>query len=201
MIADDKAKSRRYFDRHSRTGLNRNGYWRHDYSATTRILLAHGVKRHIDIGCGNGAFLEYLGRASRDVELHGLDYSEEMVKRSRERLPRARIAQGDAENMPLGSGVFDGVSCHMSIHHYPHPEKALAEMYRILAPGGIVLINDLTGPLWLIHLMNWSFQHWNTGDHAVYARAEMEWMLWRAGFHDVGSRSITPFTYVCTGVK
>ena len=64
-----------------------------------------------------------------------------------------------------------------------------------------MLINDLTGPRWLIRLMNWSFRHWNTGDHAVYARTDMEQMLRSAGFRDVRSHSITPFTYVCQGIK
>lgn len=198
---DDKAKSRKYFDRHSRTGLNREGYWRHDYKATVAILLEHGVGKHIDIGCGNGAFLAYLGKKAPRVSLHGLDYSPQMVQRSRERLPSAVIVEGDAERMPLADAAFDGVSCHMSIHHYPHPEQALLEMHRILGKGGLVLINDLTGPGWLIRLLNWSFRHWNTGDHAVYARKQMEEMLKAAGFTRVESRLLTPFTYVCFGVK
>ena len=129
---------------------------------------------HIDIGCGNGAFLSYMHTIDPEIAIHGLDYSAEMVSRSRERLPNAEIVEGDAENMPLPDRSFDGVSCHMSIHHYPHPERALSEMNRILVKDGIVLINDLTGPRWLIRLMNWSFKHWNTGDHEVYPREKME---------------------------
>ncbi|MBQ4512436.1 MAG: class I SAM-dependent methyltransferase [Anaerolineaceae bacterium] len=122
---DDKAKSRQYFNGHSSTGINRNGYWSHDYKATTAVLLDHKVTNHIDIGCGNGAFLAYLHAAAPEITIHGLDYSAEMVSRSRERLSCADIVEGDAEKMPLPDEAFDGVSCHMSIHHYPHPEKAL----------------------------------------------------------------------------
>ena len=89
----------------------------------------------------------------------------------------------------------------MSIHHYPHPELALSEMYRILSLGGIVLINYLTGPDWLFRLANRSFQYWNTGDHAVYARKTMEIMLRAAGFRNIKSRNLTPFSYVCCGSK
>jgi len=103
--------------------------------------------------------------------------------------------------MPLKDHSYDAVTCHMSIHHYPHPEKALAEMYRILKPGGAVLINDLTGPDWLIRWMNRSFKTWNTGDHAIYSCAEMERMLKRAGFRNVRSELLTPFTYLAQGVK
>jgi len=198
---DDKAKSKQYFNRHSSTGVNRNGYWNRDYKVTAKILTEAGVNRHIDIGCGNGAFLEYLHNIAPEIALHGLDYSAEMVKRSRERLPIAEITEGDAEDIPLPDNTFDGVSCHMSIHHYPHPDSALSEMYRILKPGGIVLINDLTGPAWLIRLMNRSFRYWNTGDHAVYTRETMETMLRDAGFREIRSRNLTPFSYVCCGLK
>lgn len=198
---DDKAKSRQYFNGHSSTGINRNGYWSRDYKATTAVLLDHKVTNHVDIGCGNGAFLAYLHAAAPEITIHGLDYSAEMVRRSRERLPGADIVEGDAENMPLPDESFDGVSCHMSIHHYPHPEKALSEMHRILTKNGIVLINDLTGPKWLIRLMNKSFKHWNTGDHAIYPRKEMESMLRTAGFRNIKSRNLTPFSYICVGIK
>ena len=58
---DDKQKSKKYFDGHSRTFVNRNGYWNYDYRLTSRILKKRNVKKLIDIGCGNGAFLEIYG--------------------------------------------------------------------------------------------------------------------------------------------
>ena len=198
---DDKAKSRQYFNRHSITGMNRNGYWSHDYHVTAEKIIEAGGKNHIDIGCGNGAFLAYLQEKAPSLSLSGLDYSEEMVRQSRKRIPEAMLKEGDAEDMPLPGDGFDSVSCHMSIHHYPHPEKALAEMHRILREGGMVLINDLTGPVWLVRCMNFLFRYLKTGDHAVYTRAEMEGMMKKAGFCKVESQMVTPFTYVCTGIR
>ena len=118
---DDKQKSKKYFDGHSRTFVNRNGYWNYDYRITSRILKKRNVKKLIDIGCGNGAFLEMFHKLSPGTKLAGLDLSHEMVLRSRERLPEADITEGDAEEMPFEDGAFDAVSCHMSIHHHPHP--------------------------------------------------------------------------------
>jgi demethylmenaquinone methyltransferase/2-methoxy-6-polyprenyl-1,4-benzoquinol methylase len=198
---DDKQKSRKYFDGHSSTFVNRNGYWNYDYRLTSRILKKRNVKKLVDIGCGNGAFLEMFHKLSPGTKLAGLDLSYEMVLRSRERLPEADITEGDAEKMPFEDGAFDAVSCHMSIHHHPHPEKSLAEMYRILGNNGTVVINELTGPKWLRRFMNWCFTKWPTGDHAVYSRAEMEQMLHAAGFQNIRSRMITPFTYVSVGRK
>ena len=74
-------------------------------------------------------------------------------------------------------------------------------MYRILGNNGTVVINELTGPEWLRRFMNWCFTKWPTGDHAVYSRAEMEQMLHAAGFQNIRSRMITPFTYVSVGRK
>ena len=116
---DDKQKSKKYFDGHSSTFVNRNGYWNHDYRLTSRILKKRNVKKLIDIGCGNGAFLEMFHKLSPGTKLAGLDLSHEMVLRSRERLPEADITEGDAEGMPFEDGAFDAVSCHMSIHHHP----------------------------------------------------------------------------------
>ena len=79
------------------------------------------------------------------------------------------------------------------------PDADMAEFKR---KHKIVLINDLTGPDWLlIRLANRSFRYWNTGDHAVYARQTMEAMLRNAGFCDIKSRNLTPFSYVCCGSK
>ena len=198
---DDKQKSKKYFDGHSSTFLNRNGYWSYDYRLTSRILKKRNVKKLIDIGCGNGAFLEMFHKLSPGAKLAGLDLSNEMVLRSRERLPEADITEGDAEKMPFEGGTFDAVSCHMSIHHHPHPENSLSEMYRILMDNGTVVINELTGPKLLRRFMNWCFTKWPTGDHAVYSRAEMEQMLRTAGFQNIRSRMITPFSYVSVGRK
>ncbi len=198
---DDKQKSRTYFNQHSSTILNRNGYWNYDYRITSKILKRRKVKNLIDIGCGNGAFLSVFHETSPETKLSGLDISREMVERSRERNPKAEIVEGDAENMPFESKSFDAVSCHMSVHHHPHPASSLAEMYRIMDVGGTVLINELDGPAWLRRLMNWCFTWWKTGDHAVYSRREMEEMLRRAGFRCIRSHKISPISYVCVGRK
>ncbi len=198
---DDKQKSKAYFNRHSRTVVNKNGYWSHDYRITAEELGRRNVRNLIDIGCGNGAFLAFFHTHSPDAKLSGLDLSHEMVVRTRERLPDSNIVEGDAEAMPFADESFDAVSCHMSIHHHPHPEKSLSEMYRILENNGLVVINELTGPKWLRKFMNWCFTKWETGDHAVYSRQEMRQMMEEAGFKNIRSKLITPFTYMIVGVR
>ncbi len=198
---DDKQKSKAYFNRHSSTVVNKNGYWSYDYRITAKELQRRNVRNLIDIGCGNGAFLAFFHTHSPSAKLSGLDLSHEMVVRSRERLPGSNIVEGDAEAMPFADESFDAVSCHMSIHHHPHPEKSLSEMYRILEKNGIVVINELTGPKWMRKFMNRCFTKWETGDHAVYSRPEMRQMMEEAGFKNIRSKLITPFTYMAVGFR
>ena len=63
------------------------------------------------------------------------------------------------------------------------------------------ILGILPIPKLLRRFMNWCFTKWPTGDHAVYSRAEMEQMLHVAGFQNIRSRMITPFTYVSVGRK
>jgi SAM-dependent methyltransferase len=55
---------------------------------------------------------------------------------------RAVPIQGDSERLPFGDGAFDVVTCTNSFHHYPHQDWAVAEMYRVLKPGGRLFLLD-----------------------------------------------------------
>src|SRR4029079_13648594 len=50
--------------------------------------------------------------------------------------------QGDSERLPFKSGAFDAVTCANSFHHYPHQQQAVAEMHRVLKPGGPLPLVD-----------------------------------------------------------
>jgi ubiquinone/menaquinone biosynthesis C-methylase UbiE len=141
---DAKTKSRDYFNNHRRSRLAGGGYWRHDYKYAFSIIKKIKPENLIDIGCGPGAFLSEVSRLFPDVQLNALDLSEEMIEETRNRLSGKVIATvGDSENMPLEDEQYQVVTCNMSIHHYPHPQKAVNEMYRILKNGGYLLLNDM----------------------------------------------------------
>ena len=50
--------------------------------------------------------------------------------------------QGDSERLPFPADAFDVVTCANSFHHYPHQDRAVAEMYRVLKPGGRLFLVD-----------------------------------------------------------
>jgi ubiquinone/menaquinone biosynthesis C-methylase UbiE len=55
---------------------------------------------------------------------------------------RIMPVQGDSERLPFASGSFDVVTCANSFHHYPRQDRAVAEMRRVLVPGGKLLLID-----------------------------------------------------------
>ena len=50
--------------------------------------------------------------------------------------------QADSERLPFAAGTFDVVTCANSFHHYPHQDRAVAEMHRVLHPGGRLILID-----------------------------------------------------------
>ncbi len=197
-----KQKSENYFNRHRKSRLARGGYWRHDYRFQLEEIGKRNPERLIDIGCGPGAFLCRVEEAFPEIQLNALDISEEMILQTRERLSDSAIATvGDSENMPLADGQYDVVTCNMSIHHYPHPEKALGEMFRILKPGGALLLNDMDCAAPIRAFANWIFPKLPGGDVKMYNRAEIEGMMSSAGFKGIRYRKISPFSFQCVGEK
>ena len=94
--------------------------------------------RWIDIGCGNGAFTELLVERCAPAEVQGVDPSEGQLAFARGR-PAARVAtfeRGDAMALPFEAGRFDAAVMALVIFFVPDPAKGVAEMARVLRPGG-----------------------------------------------------------------
>ena len=156
----------------------------------------------IDIGCGPGGFLCAVQKRFPDIQLNALDLSEEMVRETQERLgPSAVAIVGDSEHMPLESEQYEIVTCNMSIHHYPHAQDAVNEMYRILKPGGTLLLNDMDCASPIRALANWAFPRLPGGDVKMYTRREITQMIQEAGFGRWYYRKISPFSFLCTARK
>lgn len=96
--------------------------------------------RWIDVGCGNGAFTELLIERCAPVEVQGIDPSEGQLAFARTR-PAARVAefrQGDAMALPFPADRFDAAVMALVIVFVPDPAKGVAEMARVVRPGGMV---------------------------------------------------------------
>ena len=96
--------------------------------------------RWLDVGCGNGAFTEMVVDRCAPASVDGIDPSEGQLAFARTR-PAARLAQfrqGDAMAQPFADNAFDVAVMPLVIFFVPEPRKGVAEMVRVVAPGGIV---------------------------------------------------------------
>ncbi|MEU5405636.1 class I SAM-dependent methyltransferase [Nocardia asteroides] len=143
------------------TGLVMTGLRRYNlftavfFLGRQRTLLAEFVaragitpgRRTLDIGCGPGKLVRASGDAAGPSGLAtGVDPSEVAVadNRRRDRAGRYRYERGPAQELPFGDTEFDVVTCTFVMHHIPerHRSAALAEMARVLRPGGTLLLAD-----------------------------------------------------------
>ena len=93
-----------------------------------------------DIGCGNGAFSEVIVERCAPVEVQGIDPSAEQVEfaRQRHRPGVAQFQQGDAMALPFATNSFDAAAMALVIFFVPRPAVGVAEMARVVRPGGSV---------------------------------------------------------------
>jgi ArsR family transcriptional regulator len=99
-----------------------------------------------DLGAGEGTLSLLLTRRAERVI--AVDHSQKMIDyvceiAQRNGVKNLEYRLGDLEELPLKNAEADLVLLHQSLHHALHPEKALAEAYRIAKPGGRVVVMDL----------------------------------------------------------
>lgn len=116
-------------------------------------MLRAGVGSHVlDVGCGTGADVRALAaRVGPGGRVVGLDSSEQQIARARPAGPGSapvEFLHGEADALPFADGTFDVARAERVLQHVPDPGAAVAEMLRVVKPGGQVLITDPDHGMW-----------------------------------------------------
>jgi ubiquinone/menaquinone biosynthesis C-methylase UbiE len=156
--------------------------------------------RILDVGCGTGLFAARIREALPNAEVVGIDLVTGMLAEGRRRweylAPEVMPVRGDSERLPFASGSFDFVTCANSFHHYPHQDRAVQEMQRVLRPGGRLMIIDgyRDAPWgWFIYDVCVTFREGNV--HHASSRRFRD-LMGRAGLQAVAQkvhRGLAPF--------
>jgi ubiquinone/menaquinone biosynthesis C-methylase UbiE len=102
-------------------------------------------KQVLEVSCGHGGGASYLVRTFRPASYTGLDFNADGIAfcRTRHKLPALDFVHGDAQNLPFAEQSFDAVINVEASHAYPRLPRFLAEVVRVLRPGGHFLYADL----------------------------------------------------------
>jgi ubiquinone/menaquinone biosynthesis C-methylase UbiE len=127
-----------------------------------------GVRRLLDVGCGPGQFTIMAAERLPSAEVVGVDLAPTMIELARRHAAatpaggRVRFEIGDAMTLPFPDASFDAVLSSGSIKQWPSATRGLAEMHRVLAPGGraFVLEVNTEAPAAAIEAQRRKLQHW-----------------------------------------
>jgi len=97
--------------------------------------------RALDAACGTGRHAAHLAAAGHEVA--GVDTSPDMLAVARRRLPHADLRQASLEALPFADASFDLAVCSLALTHVPTLDVAIAELARVLRPGGRLVLSDV----------------------------------------------------------
>ena len=126
-----------------------------DYPPILEELKKDDFEDLLDVGCGTGPMVELLAAEFPDRHYTGLDLTPKMIEVGRSKnLNGVDWVVGDCENLPFAENSFDVIICSNSFHHYPNPQAFFNSAYRVLRPGGRLILQDYTASKAMLWLMN-----------------------------------------------
>lgn len=127
----------------------------------------HPGMKLLDVGCGAGHLVTALGRRYPDLNLTGIDLSEEMIRRAQETtrgLGNVSVAVGDALDLHFPDETFDFAISIASIKHWPNRVCGMRELFRVLRPGGRAFVMEIhrnaSHEVIMRFVRRWRFAFW-----------------------------------------
>ena len=112
--------------------------------ATVRAVDPQPGERILDVAAGTGTSSAAFAKSGASVV--AVDFSAGMIEEGRKRYPKIEFVEADAQKLPFGDDEFDAVTISFGLRNVENPKTALAEMYRVLKPGGRLVICEFSKP-------------------------------------------------------
>ncbi len=119
---------------------------------SVKLLIPFDPKFILDVATGTGDFAIEANKRLNPTKIIGVDISEGMMKFGREKLKKLKLDSkielklGDSENLPFSDNSFDAITVGFGVRNFETLEKGMAGMFRVLKPGGIVVILEFSRP-------------------------------------------------------
>jgi len=175
----------RYTYGHSAVVVDVHGQRSAEREASFFLPLLRPGMRLLDVGCGPGSITVGLAAAVAPGQVVGVDLDAGVLERgralARERgVATARFERASAERLPFADGAFDAVFAHTLLEHVSEPARALAEMRRVLRPGGLIGVRDA----------DWASGIWAPTDPLLERAAALYARVWEhnGGHPNLGRR-------------
>lgn len=143
----------------------------------------------LDCGCGTAPMLTLLHEKYPDKHYTGIDLTPKMIEVAKSKnMKNVELIVGDCENLPFADNSFDAVICSESFHHYPNPQDFFNSVYRVLRPGGRLILRDMTmksaAVRWFCNHIEMPLIHLaGKGDVKIYGREDVQQLCSSAGLH------------------
>lgn len=121
--------------------LGRTKAWRR---ATTAAINPQPGMKILDLAAGTGSSSEPL--AARGADVIPADFSEGMLAAGRKARPHLAFTKADALDLPFKDGAFDCATISFGLRNTQNTARALAEMYRVVKPGGLLVVTEFSSP-------------------------------------------------------
>jgi demethylmenaquinone methyltransferase / 2-methoxy-6-polyprenyl-1,4-benzoquinol methylase len=126
--------------------MNIDRLWRARTVARVSDILARPGAQVLDLACGTGDLTIALQSRSRSATVFGSDFSHPMLKTARRKSPNCLWLEADALRLPIAGAAFDLVTIAFGFRNLVNYRAGLAELHRILKPGGTLAILEFSTP-------------------------------------------------------
>jgi ubiquinone/menaquinone biosynthesis C-methylase UbiE len=157
-----------------------------DPGIISRILMhlsPHPTGHYLDIGCGSGNYTEAVFK--RGFNICGLDVSEEMLAKAKNKNPQIEWVKGDARSLPFPDRVFEGAVCILATHHIKDIEMAFKEVYGALKKGNFVIFTSFPEQMQMYWLKEYFPHMMEKAVDVMHTQENMFQALHSAGFRTI----------------